>query len=189
MITQSIGLNQLYIILLYFTSFYGWDSYDLNRRLYNYIYPKHKTIFTVLLFAFLFSHTCINIYIDIYIYIRMRLCVTYTSFLRVHQSGLSTQNRTQISDHDDVGGRDRIHGNSLHYGGFVVSFRLEGDSNDGERDVPSAGSDWIRDTGQFTSTVWVAEVQGFQMDRCSRNPKEQIIPDLYNDHVIIWIVW
>lgn len=83
----------------------------------------------------------------------MRLCVTYTSFLRVYQSGLSTQNRTQISDHDDVGGRDRIHGNSLHYGGFVVSFRLEGDSNDGERDVPSAGSDWIRDTGQFTSTV------------------------------------
>lgn len=83
----------------------------------------------------------------------MRLCVTYTSFLRVYQSGLSTQNRTQISDHDDVGGRDRIHGNSLHYGGFVVSFRLEGDSNDGERDIPSAGSDWNGNTGQFTSTV------------------------------------
>lgn len=125
----------------------------------------------------------------LYIKFRMRLCVTYTSFLCVHQSGLSTQNRAKISDHDDHGGRDRIHDNSLHYWGFVVSFRLEGDSNGGERDIPSSGFDRDRDTGQSTSAIGVAEVQGFQMDRCSRNPKEQIIPDLCYEHDIIWIVW
>lgn len=124
----------------------------------------------------------------VYIF-RMRMCVTYTSFLCVHQSGLSTRNRAEISDHDDIGGRNRIHDNSLHYGGFVVSFRLEGDFNYDEWDIPSSGFDWDRDTGQSTSAIRVAEVQGFQMDRCSRNPAEQIIPNLCYEHGIIWIVW
>lgn len=110
--------------------------------------------------------------ITVYIYLGCA-CVlpTLLSYVYISRAFPPETAPKYLHDHNDIGGRNRIHDNSLHYGGFVVSFRLEGDSNDGEWDIPSSGFDWDRDTGQSTSAIRVAEVQGFQMDRCSRNPE------------------